>query len=150
MIRASRYASFGPAARSAIDTARPARAIPRGVVTRRLVVHVGTAKAGSTSVQTMLDARQDSLRACGIRVLGGMRRGSGQRPGALLVRGLAEASGDHGRRRAWRRLEEQIRRSKADRFVLSVEKFTSRAVRVRCAARLQELAASGHVPALGK
>ena len=110
-------------------------------MTRRLVVHVGTAKAGSTSIQAMLDARADVLRACGIHVLSSLSRGSGLHPGAWLVRELAEAPGDEGRGRAWRWLAGQIRRSKAERFVLSVETFTSRGIRVRCAERLQELAA---------
>ena len=111
-------------------------------MTRRLVVHVGTAKTGSTSIQTMLDLRAGSLHACGIHVLGGSTRSSKRHPGAWLVRELTDLPRDQDRPPAWSRLEQQIRQSKAERFVLSEETFTREGVRDRCAERLQELAAS--------
>ena len=111
---------------------------------RRLVVHVGTAKAGSTSIQTMLARRSGALRACGIEVLGsrsgGNARGTGHWPPRAVMRSSSGAAHARLERIAWARLEGWIRRSDAESFVLSSEMFTTWRVRERCAELLLELA----------
>ena len=105
---------------------------------RRLVVHVGTAKAGSTSIQNLLAARSRRLARAGVHVplAGG---GSGL-PGAHqgLARELVDPYGAAGN---WTRVELEMRRSAAPRFVVSAEAFTGPAHRAKCAERLLGLAA---------
>ena len=109
-------------------------------VKRRLTVHVGTAKAGSTSIQNLLAARWPLLARAGVHVP--LAAGGGGPPGAHhgLARELIDPLGAAGH---WAGLEREIRRSAAARFAISCEAFTGPAHRAACAARLQALAERG-------
>ena len=108
-------------------------------VKRCLVVHVGPPKGGSTSIQFLLAARARALAARGIHVLAG-RRGGGQRgTHNHLAHELDAAPGDAWTA-GWVRLADEIRRSGAERFVVSAEAFAAPGRRGPCAAALRELA----------
>ena len=127
---------------SAKDAGAPSHRVAASVRSaasqRRLTVHVGTAKAGSTSIQSLLAARWRQLARSGIHVpLAGAGPGP---PGAHhgLARELRRPQRAAGH---WARLAAEIRRSPASRFVISCEAFTGPGHRLRAAARLLALAA---------
>ena len=102
---------------------------------RRLTVHVGLAKAGSTSIQHLLAARWRALSRFGIHVPG---IGSSARLSGHNQLPQANTMGDrHG---AWAQLAKEIRNADAERFVISSEAFASPNNREPCVARLLKLA----------
>ena len=106
---------------------------------KRLVVHVGPRKTGSTSIQRMLVANRDVLRARGVHpALAGAVRGGQPGSNIGLVRAVRAGTGQADR--VWARLADEIARSDARRFVVSAEDLASPEVRVAGAARLAELA----------
>ena len=107
---------------------------------RRLTVHVGTAKAGSTSIQNLLAVRWRRLARAGVHVP--FAGAGGGPPGAHhgLARELLDPLGAAGH---WAGLERELGRSAAARFAISCEAFTGPAHRVACAERLQALAERG-------
>ena len=109
-------------------------------MSRRLIVHIGTSKAGSTSIQYVLGALSRRLARGGVHV---PRAGSGA-PGDHhnLPRSTAGRWTAQPGRGAWPELLAEIRASSADRFVLSSEFFTGPFGGAPCAARLGELAAA--------
>ena len=106
-------------------------------VKRRLTVHVGTAKAGSTSIQNLLAARWRLLARAGVHVP--LAAGGWGPPGAHhgLSRELVDPCGAAGN---WARLGQEIRCSASPRFVISCEAFTGPEHRTPCVARLLGLA----------
>ena len=102
---------------------------------RRLTVHVGLAKAGSTSIQHLLATRWRALSDFGIHVPG---IGSSARLGSHHR--LVQASTIGDRHEPWAQLAKQIRNADAERFVISSEAFASPNNREPCVARLLELA----------
>ena len=102
-----------------------------GLMKRTLLAHVGVPKAGSASIQNLLLTRVRALARCGIHVpRAGSTGGIVGEHNALAV-GLGKASSgpDH-----WQRLAQEIRRSRASRFVTSAEHLSARN-RWRCAER---------------
>ena len=104
---------------------------------RTLLAHIGVPKAGSTSIQNLLLTRVRALARCGIQV---PRTGSqggivGEHNALAAGFGNASSGPDH-----WPRLAQEIRRSRANRFVISAEHLSGRN-RWRCAERLLELSA---------
>ena len=96
----------------------------RALAGRRLVVHVGTLKTGSTTLQAALAGLGPDLRRLGIHVpAAGRGRDGCARHGdlrhALIGEGRVSPGG------AWDRLAEEMRRSTARRFVISDEWFAS-------------------------
>ena len=88
---------------------------------RRLTVHVGTAKTGSTSIQQLLKTRSQPLAACGI-----------------LAQKINPSLLHHSR---WAQIAEKIRRSDAERIVLSSEMLSAPKHQPACVECLCELAA---------
>ena len=112
---------------------------------RRLTVHAGLAKCGSTSIQWLLAAVAPLLARHGIHVPLAATRGVGGRCHNNLV---WEETGDTNYRPesgGWRALREEIMGSAADRFVISSEVMTGPWARVPCVTRLQELAAAANL-----
>ena len=107
---------------------------------RRLIVHIGTAKAGSTSIQHALAGLAGRLRRIGVHV-----PRAGRHPALACHNNLAHAlNGDHFYRPAfgdWTDLLAEVRHSAAERFVLSAEAFTGRGNGARCAERIARFAA---------
>ena len=115
--------------RGAVPGGRPAGAGPNAVRVgaaaggRRLVVHAGTAKTGSTSLQRVLAALDPELRECGVHVPMAARRC----PQAAQHRNLRwrfAGSRYVPEKGSWRALVDEIRASDADLFVISDEKFS--------------------------
>lgn len=105
---------------------------------RRLIVHVGTAKAGSTSIQLLLHTRARHLAGFGIHVA---------RIDRLRLAGTAnrltrfsENQGAPTRPSDWRHLDGEIDRCAAARIVMSAETFTSPYRSAAAVAMLLELA----------
>ena len=96
---------------------------------RRLVVHIGMPKAGSTSIQRMLTEFAPQLRERGIDV---PVNANGQ-VDPLLRRILPQQAATRGARHylarpeTWRAVAAQLRRSQAPQFVISEEGLLSRA-----------------------
>ncbi|MEL7097875.1 MAG: glycosyltransferase family 2 protein [Pseudomonadota bacterium] len=104
----------------------PARRSPKAThSTKRLVLHVGLHKTGTTFVQHHLLAHRDTLRRAGILVpQTGFETDVDGRPGALsghqgLVRALRS-----GEDATWRALHREISRSPARTVVISAENFS--------------------------
>ena len=98
---------------------------------RRLVVHIGMPKAGSTTIQKALAALEPQLRERGVE----MPRDAAGRPNPLLRRlpgvvpGLDRTGVHHlARGETWAVLAGQLRGSNAQRFVISDEGLLSRAL----------------------
>ena len=104
-------------------------------MTRRLFVHVGLAKTGTTSIQNLLGcrARQRARRGIHVPTAGGGSVYAGNHH--LLARESADAS------RHWRRLADEIARSAQPRFVISSEAFAAAGRSAPAIERLQRLAA---------
>ena len=104
-------------------------------VRRRLTVHVGTPKAGSTTLQHLLGARRGLLARLGIHVprAGSPDWGLGHQGLARELGRRAKGSGQ------WRARGGGIRGSRARRFVLSHETFTHPPRAEGCIERLLEL-----------
>ena len=104
---------------------------------KRLIVHVGPRKTGSTSIQQMLFTCRDKLRAGGIHV---PRAGLYQLPSrhhpSLSHFGLIQHKLEN-----WAKLAEEIASTDAETFVVSAEDLTSPKRRVVCAERLEKLVA---------
>ena len=108
-------------------------------MSRCLIVHVGPAKSGTTSIQLLLATRARALAASGIRVLAGRSGGGYRGTHNFLAHELADPC-SAGPTPGWARLADEIRHSDAKRFVLSAEAFATPARRWQCAARVAELA----------
>ena len=102
---------------------------------KRLIVHVGPRKTGSTSIQQMLFTCRDKLRAGGIHVpRAGLTSAPSRR--CLSHSGLIY----HGQPKSnWTKLAEEIASTDAETFVVSAEDLTSPSRRVACAERLEKL-----------
>ena len=87
---------------------------------RRLVVHVGTPKTGSTSIQYALAGLDPPLRERGIHVPSAGRRHAASARHANLLRSLTGFRYD-ATRGGWGELAEEIRASDAHSFVISDE-----------------------------
>ena len=109
---------------------------------KRVLVHVGTRKTGSTSIQRMLCERREWLRARGVHLVetGVARRR--ERSNAGLARAIADRSAAAASR-AWNRLAEEIAAVEAEWFVVTAEDFASPGIRFRVADRLAALASRG-------
>ena len=99
--------------------ATPAGSVPR----RRLVVHVGTPKTGSTTIQAALAALEPELRQHGVHVPRSGRIGAGSAHHADLPRTL-NAFRSNPARGAWPALVDELRRTDARQFVIPSEAFT--------------------------
>ena len=104
---------------------------------RRLTVHVGLPKAGSTSIQHLLAARSRAVAGLGIHVPSTGSRGWANH-NALAKEGRAPTRGDrHG---AWAQVAHEIRHSDAMRFLISSEALATPRSRESGVACLLELA----------
>ena len=112
---------------------------------RRLTVHAGLAKCGSTSIQWLLAAYAPRLAARGIHVpLAATRTAGGRCHNNLVWEEMGNAN-YRARDGGWRALAEEIARSSADRFVISAEVMTGPWARGPCVRRLVELAAAARL-----
>ena len=107
---------------------------------KRLIVHVGPRKTGSTSIQQMLFTCRDKLRAGGIHV---PRAGLRQSPSRRCLSHYRLVQGQH-KLENWAKLAEEIASTDAETFVVSAEDLTSQG---RCVAaeRLEKLVARASV-----
>ena len=107
-------------------------------MTRKLVVHVGTHKTGSTSIQHMLDRLHAPLEQCGVHVA---VTGRWQGHHGHLVSDLMYWR-HNPCPRAWSDLADELTRQRGPRFVISAEHFTSpwagRSAAARVAALVRE------------
>ena len=103
---------------------------------KRLIVHIGPRKTGSTSIQQMLAAPETPLRAHGAYL---PRAGTIPANRGTHVGLAREARG--GGTRLWERLADEVRATGAERVVLSAEDFSSPWCRARAARRLADFAA---------
>ena len=103
---------------------------------KRLIVHIGPRKTGSTTIQTMLASHRDALGADGVYVphAGTIRANRGTH--IRLARELV-----HGRPVQWECLAAEVRAAGPDCCVLSVEDFALPRYRAAAAVRLAEFAA---------
>ena len=103
---------------------------------KRLIVHIGPRKTGSTTIQTMLASHRDALSADGVYVphAGTIRANRGTH--IRLARELV-----HGRPVQWECLAAEVRAAGPDCCVLSVEDFALPRYRAAAAVRLAEFAA---------
>ncbi|MCY4056676.1 MAG: hypothetical protein OXG44_01610 [Gammaproteobacteria bacterium] len=103
---------------------------------KRLIVHIGPRKTGSTSIQRMLVSLAPALRAEGVHV---------HLPGVVPSRHRAHLglAGEAARATSpeWTRLAGEVRAAGRDRIVVSEEDFASPRHRDLAALRLAELAA---------
>ena len=108
---------------------------------KRLIVHVGPRKMGSTSIQQVLFTCRDKLRAGGIHV---PRAGCGI---SSLWRCLAHYGLVQGQHKLenWAKLAEEIASTDAETFVVSAQGLTSPSQRVASAERLEKLVARASV-----
>ena len=99
---------------------------------RRLLVHVGTPKTGSTTIQRTLAALEEELRRRGVHVPHAGRRGNTAFHHALHRPAATRASG------AWQQLIAEVHRSDARQFVVSDEGLSRNPcpVAARAAARV--------------
>ena len=125
-------------------------------MTKRLIVHVGPRKTGSTSIQRMLFACRDKLHANGVHV---PETGVGRRwghPSHLklvahplhlnsLVRFWKSRLELKRKKTLWKQLAEEIAVTDAQTFVVSAEDLSSPGFRVTSAELLAELAARADV-----
>ena len=91
---------------------------------RRLIVHIGLPKTGSTSIQTAVRRRARELRRRGIHVPAAGRNGVGDHNNLAFA-----ATGDTAFRPAlggWPELRDEVRRCAASRILLSAEAFANR------------------------
>ncbi len=93
-------------------------------MTKRLIVHVGPRKTGSTSIQRMLFACRDKLRANDVHV---PETGVGQCQGHLSHRMLVSGPRHNLKnvKALWKQLAEEIAVTDAQTFVVSAEDLTS-------------------------
>ena len=104
---------------------------------KRLIVHVGPPKTGSTSIQQALFTCRDKLRADGIHVpRAGLRQHFSKR--SLSHSGL---TCQHQRESNWTKLAEEIASTDAETFVVSAEHLTTLGRHVACAEQLEKLVA---------
>ena len=103
---------------------------------RRLVVHIGPRKTGSTTIQRMLVSRAASLRDSGVYV----PRAGNKRGHRGTHAGLAWESRRQGTAR-WRALATEVRVAEGDRIVLSAEDFANPWCRSHAARRIADFAA---------
>ena len=91
---------------------------------RRLLVHVGTRKTGSTSIQEALALLGPALRARGVHVPAAGRRHAGSARHANLLGSITGFLYEpaHG---GWRELAAEIQASDAEQFVISDEALSS-------------------------
>ena len=103
---------------------------------KRLIVHIGPRKTGSTTLQTLLAAHREALRADGVYVpqAGTLRTNRGTH--VRLLRELVR-----GGTAAWNALAIEVRLAEGNCIVLSVEDFASPQHRAASAQRLAEFAA---------
>ena len=114
--------------------------IPQPSRRRRLIVHIGTAKAGSTSIQHALAGLSRRLSRAGVHV-----PKAGRCPTLACHNDLARAlDGNHLCRPGagdWADLLREVRHSRSGTFALSAEAFTGRGNGARCAGRIDRFAA---------
>ena len=119
--------------------------MPRVHGRRRLTVHVGLAKCGSTSIQWLLSACAPLLARHGIHVPSAATRGQqGSCHNNLAWEATAHPN-FRPRSGGWHALAEEIAASPAERFVVSSEVLTGPWARAPCAARLAGLAAAANL-----
>ena len=103
---------------------------------KRLIVHIGMRKTGSTSIQNTLATRAADLRRDGVYAprTGNVPHNRGTQRGLLRELHLARSP-------LWRRLAQEIHVAAEERFVLSVEDLAHPWYRTAAVARLVDFAA---------
>ncbi len=119
-------------------------------MTKRLIVHVGlckTGSTGSTSIQRMLFSCRNRLRADGVHVpeTGIKERGSHLSHRRLISAQTLNWKHKKAKKALWKQLEKEIAVTDAQTFVVSAEDLTSPGFRVTSAELLAELAARADV-----
>ena len=104
---------------------------------KRLIVHIGPRKTGSTSIQRLLASRAAGLSGAGIHVPLAGRAHPGRGTHIALAREAAR-----GITANWDRLAREIRASARDTLVISAEDFATPPYRAKAAQRLAELVAA--------
>ena len=87
---------------------------------KRVVLHIGTMKSGTTYLQSVLGSNAEALGRAGIQVVPGRFAEDQGRP----HRAARELHGSRGKRREWTRLVEFIDRSPGEIVVVSTEFFS--------------------------
>lgn len=107
---------------------------------RKLYIHIGLPKTGSTSIQQMLHRLSPSLEQVGVHVVAASADGGRHR----LEMPMAYERGDRfpAVEANWRALSEELRRCAAPRLVVSNENFSRPRERAHCVPRFAELACS--------
>lgn len=111
---------------------------------RKLFIHVGPAKTGSTSIQAMLHRLSASLEQVGVHVVA-----AGERAGnhGNLVRPAygTDPAGFRFPEGQWRSLRHELMHCRASRFVVSAEQFSRPASRAESVRRFREIATAANL-----
>lgn len=94
-----------------------------GTVIRRVVIHIGPPKTGTTTLQSSLYRNRDTLRAMGIRYVGSGTQSSAA--AMAVTRRRNRINGHLVDMSAWRRLVDEVRRSTEPTIVISSEWFAA-------------------------